>query len=109
MDANHPPNPRRIVGHESFIIWLEGARYIAVDFTTVQGKVVSFVVRLMACSDGGDRILSRFDTAHGVAHQDVLTAGGNLCEKFWLRDLSFDEALEYAIDYFKTRHEDYAD
>ena len=95
------------VAHEFFIIWLNEHRYIAVEFTTVQGEVVSFLVRLMACSDDGDRILSRFDTAHGIAHQDLLTTGGNLREKRWLPDLNFNQALDHAIEHFKTHHEDY--
>jgi len=62
-----PPRFRIIllkVGHESFIIWIDEHRYIAVELTTVQGEVVSSVVRLMICSGDGDRILSPFDTAH---------------------------------------------
>lgn len=95
------------VGQESFVIWLNERRYIAVEFTTVQGEVVSFVVRLVACSPEGDRTLSRFDTAHGVPHQDVLTARGNLREKLWLPHLDFDAALRHAISHFKAHHEDY--
>ena len=97
------------VGQEAFIIWLNERRYIAVEFTAVQGEVVSFVVRLMGCAESGDHILSRFDTAHGIAHQDLLTAGGNLREKVWLPHLSFNAALQHAIEHFKARHEDCAD
>jgi hypothetical protein len=97
------------MGHESFIIWTNDRRYVAVELTTVQGEVVSFVVRLMTCAAGGDRILSRFDTAHGIPHQDVLTRSGNLREKRWLTDLNFNQALHYAISHFKAHHEDYAD
>jgi len=97
------------MGHESFIIWINEWRYIAVEFTTVQGEVVWFVVRLMTCAAGGDRILSRFDTAHGIPHQDVLTRSGNLREKRWLMEFNFNLALDYAINHFKTRHEEYPD
>jgi hypothetical protein len=95
------------VGHESYIVWLDEHRYIAVEFTTVHGEVVSFLVRLMACFRDGDRILSRFDTAHGIAHQDLLTAEGKLRGKRWLPELTFNEALDHAIEHFKTHHEDY--
>jgi len=97
------------MGRESYIIWLNEHRYIVVEFNTVQGTVVSFLVRLMAASEGGDRILSRFDTAHGIAHHDLLTAGGNLREKLWLSEMSFNVALKHAIDHFKAHHEDYSD
>jgi hypothetical protein len=51
--------------------------------------------------------LSRFDTAHGIAHQNLLTPRGNLREKYWMALLTFGEALTHAIDHFKTHHEDY--
>jgi hypothetical protein len=95
------------MGHESFTIWLNERRYIVVSFTTVDGDVVSFVVRLMTCDPAGDRVLSRFDTAHGTAHQDLLTPGGNLRHKDWLSHLTFNQALKHAIDHFKIHHEDY--
>jgi hypothetical protein len=95
------------VGHESFTIWLNECRYLAVSFTTVRGEVVSFVVRLMACDPAGDRILSRFDTAHGIAHHDLLTPSGNLREKDWLSHFTFNDALQHAINHFKAHHEDY--
>ncbi len=95
------------MGHRSFVIWINEHRYITVKFSTVQGDVVSFVVLLMACRSDGDRILSRFDTAHGIAHQDLLTPSGNLREKHWFPHENFDEALNQAIHHFKTRHEDY--
>ena len=95
------------MGHEAFIVWLSGRRYLAVAFTTVHGDVVSFVVRLMTCDADGDRILSRFDTAHGVAHQDLLARAGHLRQKIWFSHLSLKDALDHAIDHFKTHHEDY--
>lgn len=95
------------MGRESFLIWINDHRYIAVSFTTVSGEVVSFVVRLMACGPDGDRILSRFDTAHHLAHHDILTAAGNLRQEKWYSHLTFNEALKYAIDHFKIHHEEY--
>ena len=95
------------MGHKLFVIWINEQRYLAVTFVTVQGRVVSFVVRLMTCAKEGDRILSRFDTAHGIAHQDILTPHGNLRDKRWLPELTLNQALKHAIDHFKARHEDY--
>ena len=95
------------MGYESFVTWLDEHRYIAVSFTTVQGAVVSFVVLLMTRTADGDRLISRFDTAHGIAHQDVLTPHGNLSKKLWLPQMTFDQALDHAIDHFKAHHQDY--
>jgi hypothetical protein len=95
------------MGEENFIIWLDPRTYIAVDFLTVDGKVVTFVVRLMRIEASGDRVLSRFDTAHGRPHHDLLTAKGNLAKKVWMDELSFDDALSYAIKHFKEHHADY--
>ena len=96
------------MGEESYVIWLDERTYIAVDFFTVSGQVVSFVVRLMKIGADGDRILSRFDTVHGTPHQDLLTPQGNLAKKDWLDHLSNNTALNYAIDHFKTHFRDYA-
>jgi hypothetical protein len=61
------------MGEENFIIWLNERTYVAVDFATFRGRVVTFVVRLMRTDPAGDRVLSRFDTAHGLPHHDLLT------------------------------------
>jgi len=95
------------MGQESYTIRINDRRYMIVSFTTVHGVVVSFVVRLMACTPDGDRILSRFDTAHGIAHQDFLTPRGLLHRKEWLPQMPFGEALNHAIEHFKTHHQDY--
>jgi hypothetical protein len=95
------------MGEENFVIWLDERTYVAVDFVTVKGRVVTFVVRLMRIDPSGDRVLSRFDTAHGLPHHDLLTPKGNLARKVWLDELSFDDALGYAINHFKEHHENY--
>ncbi len=95
------------MAYKFFVIWLNEHRFIAVTFTTVQGEVISFVVLLMTRSADGDRIISRFDTAHGIAHQDVLTSHGNLSKKHWLSEMTFDQALAHAINHFKAHHQNY--
>jgi hypothetical protein len=95
------------MGAENYVIWLDGRTYIAVDFVTVRGRVVAFVVRLMRIDPAGDRVLSRFDTAHGLPHHDLLTPKGNLAKKVWLDHLNNTAALNYAIDHFKAHHQDY--
>jgi len=95
------------MGAENYVIWLDERTYLAVEFVTLRGKVVSFIVRLMRRDSRGDSILSRFDTAHGTPHQDLLTSSGNLRKKEWMLDSSLNEALTRAIRHFKAHHEDY--
>jgi hypothetical protein len=52
--------------------------------------------------------LSRFDTAHGLPHHDLLTPKGNLAKKVWWEHLNNNSALNYAIDHFKTHDQVYA-
>lgn len=88
-----------------YIVWLDGDTYIVVNFQSVQGKVTSFVVRLMYIRDGVDTDLARYDTAHGRPHLDVVSPSGRLRQKDWLDDPSFDNALTSAINDFKSNYE----
>jgi len=51
-----------------YTLWLDDLTFVHVEFLTVRGRVVSFVVRLMR--ETGDRWINvvRYDTAHGVPH-----------------------------------------
>ena len=83
-----------------------GAR-VVVSIRMVGGRVVSFIVRLVAVRAGRDYDVARYDTAHGKPHLDLLTASGSLREKRWLDIDDFETALTYAIEDFKTNHEKY--
>lgn len=93
--------------HKNFQLWLNERCYLVVEFTTIDGLVASFVVRLMQTTP--DRVVNvaRYDTAHGMAHLDLLDADENLVEKRWLGHMSFEDALTFAIRDFKTNHENY--
>ncbi len=93
--------------HKSFQLWLSAKCYLVVEFTTIDGLVASFVVRLMQLTIKGERNVARYDTAHGLPHLDILDADENLVEKRWLRDMSFEDALTLAIYDFKMNHENY--
>ena len=51
-----------------YTLWLDDLTFVHVEFLTVRGRVVSFVVRLMR--ETGDLWINvvRYDTAHGVPH-----------------------------------------
>ena len=51
--------------------------------------------------------LTRYDTAHGRPHRDLVSPRGRLRSKRWLKNADFKEALTYAIEDFKNNHETY--
>lgn len=90
-----------------YTIWLNPAAYMVVDFKSLDGEILAFVVRLVHVSNNEHRDVARYDTAHGRPHCDLLSRRGRLRRKRWLRHLDFNEALTYAIDDFKANHEAY--
>ena len=81
--------------------------FVAVDFATAQGRVISFVVRLMVIEDDDEYSIARYDTAHGSPHRDRLDRRGALVEKEWLAGLDLDSALNFAVEDFKENYERY--
>jgi len=86
---------------------IDDKTYITVLFVTVDGRVVSFVVRLMLQTKHGDKCVCRYDTAHGCPHLDIVNTRGQLLEKKWLLEMSIAEALRFAIEDFKQNYADY--
>ena len=92
---------------QTYNIWLDDKSYLVVEFSTVDGRVVSFVVRLMFISGNAEKCVARYDTAHGCPHLDVVDAQGRLREKKWLLGMSLAEALRFAIDDFRLNYASY--
>ncbi len=92
---------------KDFVIWLGENTYIAVDFTTVQGIMISFVIRLMFITEEGEHNVARYDTAHGTPHRDIVSHANRVIQKDWLTDLEFHAAMAYGIADFKKNHENY--
>jgi hypothetical protein len=86
---------------------LSDSTFVVVEFFTINGEVVSFVVRLMLKRSSGEACVARYDTAHGRPHFDRMNSRGRLVEKKWLLGMSFSEALCYAIKDMKSNHEIY--
>jgi len=94
--------------YKDFRILLREDACITVEFFTVDGRVVSFVVRLIWIRhDGAEFTVARYDTAHGEAHRDIVNQAGRLLNKNWLFDMSFEDALTHAIKDFRQNHENY--
>ncbi len=97
------------MAEKDYIIWLDGQTYIAVDFVTIRGEVVSFIVRLMLIEAAGDVNVARYDTAHGTPHLDVNGRRGGQIRKEWLSGVKPEKVLSDAISDFKQNYEKYVE
>jgi len=61
------------------------------------GKMLSFAVVLFALHEGNWIDISRYDTAHGYPHRDVLGIKEGLRGKLLMSRFNNNEAFEYAI------------
>jgi hypothetical protein len=65
---------------------------------TERGRPTAFSVVLVYKNER----ISRYDTAHGFAHRDVLGRKSAFIEKQTCENLSHEEAFQYAVDDLKT-------
>jgi len=93
---------------EAYDIDLKDGYIISISLTTVQGKVVRFVVRLTDARGETKHDLARYDTAHGWPHLDILTPTGKVREKHWMPFAELGIALSRGIEDFKKNHENYS-
>jgi hypothetical protein len=91
--------------YHDFTVELKEDLLIEVEYYFDAGQVIQFVVRLTLDEPHTRRTVARYDTAHGVAHLDILRASGRLQDKVWFPKLTFAECLENAIADFKTNYE----
>ena len=92
---------------KDFIIWLDERTYIRMDFVTVQGRMISFVVRLMWHCGNEEHNAARYDMAHGVPHRDKNGMKAGLIAKIWFPNDSPERVLAQAIKDFKKNYESY--
>lgn len=92
---------------KSYTVWLDEDTFIVVDFRGFQGRITSFIVRLVHIRGGVDTDVARYDTAHGWPHLDLVSPTGRLRRKRWMEESSFDRALTRAINDFRQNHEKY--
>jgi len=78
----------------NWTIYLDADCYILIFLNTNGPDVTGFAVVLVANIDGEAVCITRYDTAHGQAHRDVLGRKSGLMEKEWLLDLTFNEAFD---------------
>ena len=81
---------------------------LAVEYLTIQGRMVSFVIRLEKIQkDGKWRLVARYDTCHGWPHLDVVNGKGELVLKRWMEGMDTGEAFRWAVLDFEENHEKY--
>jgi hypothetical protein len=89
----------------SFFIWINPERRILVLRSTTKGRYNSFSVVLMVLTSEGWVDVSRFDTAHGIPHRDILGHRKGLLQKVWFDEISPKETFHLGIQTFQDDHE----
>lgn len=74
---------------------------------TVGGTVTRFAVVLLALVENRLLPITRYDTAHGYAHRDVIGLTEGLRGKLPCRNMTYNQAFEYAIRDIKQNAENY--
>ncbi len=75
----------------------QALNYIRMRFTKSRGQILSFVVQYETIVDGGWVVVTRYDTAHGRAHQDIFDQSGRKVKAWLSDDLSYNEHMQRAI------------
>ena len=88
-----------------FEIWIDATTTIRIYQNTHRGRLIGFAVVLVALLEDERIAVGRFDTAHGVPHQDILGYKGGLLEKVWYDDMPPKDVFGLAIATFQDNHE----
>lgn len=91
---------------KDFTKWIEGG-IISVWRFTRGGKTTRFRVALLVEVANEQRCITRYDTAHGYAHRDVLAFDGSVIRKEPMEETDFDLAFQAAFDELSSNHERY--
>lgn len=88
--------------YKEWEIPLADGMVLLISRLTVNGRVRKFRVVLLAGKGGRLRCLTRYDTAHGYPHQDILDKDENTLAKIVIPTDDLDEAFHHAINDLKT-------
>jgi len=83
-------------------IELDDGMVLLISRLTIHGRVKRFRVVLVANVNGRLRCLTRYDTAHGYPHQDILDKEENVLAKMVIPTDDLNTAFRYAIHDLKT-------
>ncbi len=82
---------------------------IHVYFETLNGLVISYVVKLLLWVDKKYYEVIRFDSAHRCPHKDILDEKGAVARKIWFESLDNQQGLDMAIKDIKDNYELYVE
>ncbi|MGI8890294.1 MAG: DUF7718 family protein [Chthoniobacterales bacterium] len=91
---------------ENWTEFLPDGFVLQIYIHTFLGRVVAFSVSLVC----DDKCVTRYDTAHGFAHRDVLGMKNGFLRKIHCDNLNYGEAFRYARDDLSrnfAKHYDY--
>ena len=91
------------ISYKEWIVPLSEGFHIVVRRSLRRGEITDFTVVLVF----DDQCISRYDTAHGVAHRDVLGEKHGLLKKEWYENLPRKEVFKNAIQDFTYNHWSY--
>jgi hypothetical protein len=95
-----------IIRKKQWTEYLPNGFVMQVYLNTILGKIVSFSVVLIK----DDECISRYDTAHGYAHRDVLgRKSSSPLNKISYNMLTLGEVFRYAREDFSKNYEKYYD
>lgn len=76
----------------------EELNLLRVRFTTLRGRIVSYMVQYETTVQGRRFPVVRYDTSHGRPHRDRMYLSGRR-EKLWPKDdMSYNKRVDFAID-----------
>jgi hypothetical protein len=87
--------------------WLSESCWMFSERITEKGKVVRFRVILLAELEGQIHCVTRYDTAHGFPHRDILAIGGRQIGKEITREGDLNLAFAAACRDIESNHERY--
>lgn len=78
---------------------------IQINLNTILGRVVSFCVALIR----DDECITRYDTAHGCVHRDVLGKKNApaVINKLWYPSLTYSQGFRYAREDLLVTYREY--
>ncbi|MBA3416053.1 MAG: hypothetical protein H0U10_12595 [Chloroflexia bacterium] len=80
---------------------------LRVQIATETGEVVAFLVQYETYLEGSFVPVSRYDSAHGVPHQDTLDRSNRVIRRRWLHGLDLKDALRLGDRDLRANWPDY--